>query len=217
MKWLRFAKKLFSSRPPSPASFTNALRPDCPSRKFRGQQNYSENSESAEETESTEEPKRPCPSQVATGIPALGRAGIPDHLLRVQASRPVLLLRFTQHRSVSGCLPFPIYTCRQTTPDLEEEGGFAVKKKRFLGEQIEKRFLSEVKMGMLPQTIWFYQEAGNTQKAQKELVVIARAAPSGAGIPIYPESVNTCQRRVFFTSTGPGPARLISPEGWRRA
>ena len=32
----------------------NALRPDCPSRKYREQQNSSENSESTEETESAE-------------------------------------------------------------------------------------------------------------------------------------------------------------------
>ena len=49
-----FCKKTFFCRFPLPVSFANALRPDCPSRKFRGQQNYSENSESTEETESAE-------------------------------------------------------------------------------------------------------------------------------------------------------------------
>ena len=33
-----------------------------------------------------------------------------------------------------------------------------------------KRFLSEVKQGMVPQTIWTYQQAGHTQDAKKELV-----------------------------------------------
>ena len=52
----------------------NALRPDCPSRKFRGQQNSSEHSESTEETESTEGTES-------------GRAGIPACLLSVQAAK----------------------------------------------------------------------------------------------------------------------------------
>ena len=52
-----FCKKSFFFPPLFPVSFTNALRPDCPSRKFREQQNYSENSESAEGTESTEDPE----------------------------------------------------------------------------------------------------------------------------------------------------------------
>ena len=51
-----FCKKTFLPLPSSPLlDFTNALRPDSPSRKFRGQQNYSENSEGTEGTESTEE------------------------------------------------------------------------------------------------------------------------------------------------------------------
>ena len=59
LKWVRFAKKAFFSSSPPPCklnkvSFPNALRPDSPSRKFREQQNYSENSESTEGTESAE-------------------------------------------------------------------------------------------------------------------------------------------------------------------
>ena len=76
LQWLRFAKKTFfrpllSPRKLNKASCTNALRPDCPSRKFPGQQNSSDNSEdseSAEETESTEDPEP-------------GRAGIPACLV----------------------------------------------------------------------------------------------------------------------------------------
>ena len=33
-----------------------------------------------------------------------------------------------------------------------------------------KRFLSEVKAGKVPQTLWFYQEVGHTQEAKKELL-----------------------------------------------
>ena len=59
-----FYKKSFFLPLPSPrklnkASFTNALRPDCPSPKFREQQNSSEDSESAEETESAEHSENP--------------------------------------------------------------------------------------------------------------------------------------------------------------
>ena len=49
-----FCKKTFSFRSPFPLSFPNALRPDCPLRKCRGQQNSSENSEETESTEETE-------------------------------------------------------------------------------------------------------------------------------------------------------------------
>ena len=60
-----FCKKTFFFPPPFPVSFTNALRPDCPLRQFRGRQNYSENSEGTEGTESAEETE---PSRA--GIPA---------------------------------------------------------------------------------------------------------------------------------------------------
>jgi adenine-specific DNA-methyltransferase len=35
-----------------------------------------------------------------------------------------------------------------------------------------KRFLSEVKAGVVPQTIWSYEEAGHTQAAKKEIVAL---------------------------------------------
>jgi adenine-specific DNA-methyltransferase len=34
----------------------------------------------------------------------------------------------------------------------------------------QKRFLSEVKQGMVPQTMWFYKDVGHTQEAKKELL-----------------------------------------------
>jgi adenine-specific DNA-methyltransferase len=54
-----------------------------------------------------------------------------------------------------------------------------------------KRFLSEVKQGRVPQTMWFYEEVGHTQEAKKELLSL---------IP-FPDSDT-----VFET---PKPARLI--------
>jgi site-specific DNA-methyltransferase (adenine-specific)/adenine-specific DNA-methyltransferase len=52
-----------------------------------------------------------------------------------------------------------------------------------------KRFLSDVKEGVTPQTIWLHTEAGNTQEAKKEL------------ISVLPDTKN-----VFIT---PKPTRLI--------
>lgn len=36
-----------------------------------------------------------------------------------------------------------------------------------------KRFLSDVMEGIVPQTIWFHQEVGNTQEAKKEILAVA--------------------------------------------
>ena len=41
-----------------------------------------------------------------------------------------------------------------------------------------KRFLSEVKQGVVPQTLWFYDEVGHTQDAKKELLSILDFATS---------------------------------------
>lgn len=41
-----------------------------------------------------------------------------------------------------------------------------------------KRFLSEVKQGRVPQTLWFYDEVGHTQDAKKELLSILNFASS---------------------------------------
>jgi adenine-specific DNA-methyltransferase len=37
-----------------------------------------------------------------------------------------------------------------------------------------KRFLSEVKQGLVPETIWTYKEVGHTQDAKKEVLEIFR-------------------------------------------
>lgn len=54
-----------------------------------------------------------------------------------------------------------------------------------------KRFLREVKQGIVPQTLWKYEEVGHTQDAKKELVAICDFADSAS---------------VFIT---PKPTRLI--------
>ena len=93
-----FCKKTFflpflSPRKLNKASFPNALRPDCPSRKFREQQNYSENSESAEGTEgteSTEDPEDPEDSELTAFRIAcqIGQAFLPA-FLDYRPGRPV--------------------------------------------------------------------------------------------------------------------------------
>jgi adenine-specific DNA-methyltransferase len=40
-----------------------------------------------------------------------------------------------------------------------------------------KRFLSEVREGMVPQTIWMHSEVGNTQEAKKEVIAVLPDAP----------------------------------------
>jgi adenine-specific DNA-methyltransferase len=40
-----------------------------------------------------------------------------------------------------------------------------------------KRFLSEVMEGIVPQTIWFHQEVGNTQEAKKEVIAVVTDVP----------------------------------------
>lgn len=54
-----------------------------------------------------------------------------------------------------------------------------------------KRFLTEVKQGVVPQTLWTYKEVGHTQEAKQEIVSILEFADSAA---------------VFIT---PKPTRLI--------
>lgn len=55
-----------------------------------------------------------------------------------------------------------------------------------------KRFLSEVKQGVVPQTMWFYNDVGHTQEAKKEMLAICDFNDSEA---------------VFIT---PKPTRLIN-------
>ena len=95
LQWLRFAKNLFSSRSPPPVSCTNALRPDSPSRKFREQQIYSENSESAEGTEDSED----SDNSEITAFPVACRPWILSACLEVNPIRTLVI-------------------CSRDTPDL---------------------------------------------------------------------------------------------------
>ena len=117
-----FCKKTFFSRSPSPASFANALRPDCPLRQFRGQHNSSEDSESTEGTEhsegtkSTDQPGRvgilACPVE-NTGreacIPRAAGCRLPSW---GQARMPVATYR-------PECLPY-LLKRKKREPRLDE-------------------------------------------------------------------------------------------------
>ena len=56
-----------------------------------------------------------------------------------------------------------------------------------------KRFLSEVKQGVVPQTIWSYEQAGHTQDAKKELVRLMDFADT-SDVFITPKPVKLLQR-----------------------
>jgi adenine-specific DNA-methyltransferase len=56
-----------------------------------------------------------------------------------------------------------------------------------------KRFLSEVKQGVVPQTIWSYEQAGHTQDAKKELVRLMDFEDT-SDVFITPKPVKLVQR-----------------------
>lgn len=56
-----------------------------------------------------------------------------------------------------------------------------------------KRFLTEVKQGLVPQTLWTYQEVGHSQEAKKELVSIMNF-PDSASVFITPKPVRLIKR-----------------------
>ncbi len=72
-----------------------------------------------------------------------------------------------------------------------------------------KRFLSEVQEGVVPQTIWFHQEVGNTQEAKKEIVKII---PDETDVFITPKPTRLLQR-IFQLATNPGDLVLDSFAG----
>jgi adenine-specific DNA-methyltransferase len=72
-----------------------------------------------------------------------------------------------------------------------------------------KRFLADVMEGVVPQTIWFHQEVGNTQEAKKEVIAL---------IPEAPDVFQTTKperliRRIFDISTNRGDWVLDSFAG----
>jgi adenine-specific DNA-methyltransferase len=72
-----------------------------------------------------------------------------------------------------------------------------------------KRFLSEVMEGIVPQTIWFHQDVGNTQEAKKEVMAV---------VPEVPDVFQTTKperlvKRILDLSSGPGDWVLDSFAG----
>lgn len=71
-----------------------------------------------------------------------------------------------------------------------------------------KRFLSEVKQGVVPQTMWFYGDVGHTQDAKKELVSVMNFADSQS-VFITPKPSRLIER-VIQIGTNPGDLVLDS-------
>ncbi|OQY66780.1 MAG: site-specific DNA-methyltransferase [Rhodocyclaceae bacterium UTPRO2] len=67
-----------------------------------------------------------------------------------------------------------------------------------------KRFLSEVKQGMVPQTWWSYEEVGHTQDAKKEVVVLFGTDAFGTPKP------EQLLQRILHIATNPGDLVLDS-------
>jgi len=72
-----------------------------------------------------------------------------------------------------------------------------------------KRFLSEVKSGVVPQTIWLHKEVGNTQEAKKEVV---RMLPEAASVFSTPKPTRLITR-ILQIATDPGDLVLDSFAG----
>ncbi len=64
-----------------------------------------------------------------------------------------------------------------------------------------KRFLTDVKQGVVPQTLWSYGEVGHTQDAKKELVSIMDFADSQS-VFITPKPTRLLQRILQIGTTG---------------
>ena len=62
-----------------------------------------------------------------------------------------------------------------------------------------KRFLSEVKQGVVPQTLWFYKDVGHTQDAKKELLAVCDFEDS-ASVFITPKPTRLIQRILEIAS-----------------
>jgi len=62
-----------------------------------------------------------------------------------------------------------------------------------------KRFLTEVKQGIVPQTLWSYDEVGHTQEGKKELVSILNFADSQS-VFITPKPLRLLERIIQVSS-----------------
>lgn len=74
-----------------------------------------------------------------------------------------------------------------------------------------KRFLSEVKQGVVPQTLWFYKDVGHTQEAKKELLETVSFSDS-ASVFITPKPTRL-MKRIVEIATEPGDIILDSFAG----
>lgn len=74
-----------------------------------------------------------------------------------------------------------------------------------------KRFLTEVKQGVVPQTMWFYKDVGHTQDAKKELLQVIDFVDSDA-VFITPKPTRLVQR-VLEIGSSPGDLVLDSFAG----
>ncbi len=70
-----------------------------------------------------------------------------------------------------------------------------------------KRFLSEVKQGIVPQTLWKYSDVGHTQDAKKELLAIMQFDES-ADVFITPKPTTLIQR-ILQIATDPASDDLV--------
>ena len=70
-----------------------------------------------------------------------------------------------------------------------------------------KRFLSEVKSGRVPQTLWTYDEVGHTQEAKKELIA-AVTFPNSDVVFDTPKPTRL-MRRILQLATSPDSADLV--------
>lgn len=70
-----------------------------------------------------------------------------------------------------------------------------------------KRFLSEVKDGRVPQTLWTYQEVGHTQEGKKEL--IASVDFPNSDVVFDTPKPTRLMRRILQLTTSPDEADLI--------
>jgi len=65
-----------------------------------------------------------------------------------------------------------------------------------------KRFLSDVKDGVIPQTLWLHSEVGHTQEAKKELLAVLEFE-SSEEVFITPKPTRLIER-VLQIATNPG-------------
>jgi site-specific DNA-methyltransferase (adenine-specific)/adenine-specific DNA-methyltransferase len=74
-----------------------------------------------------------------------------------------------------------------------------------------KRFLSEVKQGVVPQTMWFYKEVGHSQEAKQELLQVMNF-PDSDSVFVTPKSTRLIER-ILQIATNPGDLVLDSFAG----